>query len=72
MSSKASRNKEGCLGVHKSLCPEARGLGESLVLKNVHDDPAPSLLRCYLLGSKIPKRLLTPRSLQEGQMLSVP
>ena len=40
-SSQTSRNTDECLGVlRKSLMPEVRGLGESVVLENVPDDPA--------------------------------
>ena len=42
------------------LCPGARGLGESVDLENIHDDPAWSFLRCYLLCWKTPKKSLTP------------
>lgn len=50
-----------CLNVLVShIYPGARGLDESMVLENIHDNPTQSLLRYYLLCWKIPKRSLTP------------
>lgn len=53
------QNKDKCLGVHKSLSLGARGLGESVFWKIMHDDPTQSLLQ-YLLLWKTAKRSLTP------------
>lgn len=54
--------------------PEARDLVsrclESLVLENVHDDPALSFLRCYLLYWKTPKIILSLCPLPGGHMIS--
>lgn len=42
------------------ICLGARGLGESVVLGNLHDNSAWSLLRCSLLCWKTVKKSLMP------------
>ena len=56
MSSQALGTKTSEISSMSDLCPGATCLSESVVL----DNPAQSLLRCYLSCWKTPKKLLTP------------